>query len=267
MNATDGARHFQTSGSAYDRFMGRWSRLLGPAFADAADVRSGMSALDVGCGPGALTQVLVGRLGGASVAACDPSESFAAACFARHPEVDVRVSPAESLPFEDRAFDRVMAQLVLHFVSDAEQVAKEFRRVLRPGGLAAACVWDFAEGMQMLRLFWDAAIAIAPDAPDEVKLRFGREGEIAELWTDAGLEQVRESTLTVTSTYANFDELWAGFLAGVGPAGAWCVAQDHATQEAVRSELFARLGGPEGPFSLDAVARYAVGALPKAGHD
>jgi hypothetical protein len=95
------------------------------------------------------------------------------------------------------------------------QCIREFRRVLRPGGLAAAWVWDFAEGMEMLRLFWDAALQIDPDAPDEAQvMRCGREGEIAELLTTAGFVAVVESTLDVASSYAGFEELWSGFLGG-----------------------------------------------------
>jgi ubiquinone/menaquinone biosynthesis C-methylase UbiE len=136
MDAVEGARSFLATGRAYDDFMGRYSRQLAAPFADAAGVTAGQgqTALDVGCGPGALTAELVRRLGTAAVAATDPSPPFVAECAARHPGVDVRTGRAEALPFDSGAFDRVLAQLVLHFVGDAPQVAAEFRRVLRPGG-------------------------------------------------------------------------------------------------------------------------------------
>ena len=260
MEPTEGARSFLASGTAYDAYMGRYSRPLAVVFADATGVAAGESALDVGCGPGALTGVLIDRLGVDRVCAFDPSAPFVAECAARHPGVDVRLGRAEAIPFEDGRFDWAMAQLVLHFVSDPTQAASELIRVLRPGGRAAACVWDYSEGMQMLRAFWDAALAVDPDAPDEARaMRFGRQGEIAELLEVAGFAGVAETALEVTATYEHFDELWDGFLAGIGPAGAFCVSLTEGRRTAVHDELFRQLGSPTGAFTLKAVARYASG--------
>lgn len=262
VDEVEGARQFRVHDSAYDRFMGRYSRPLARLFADFADVRSGLDVLDVGCGPGALTEELVTRVGAGGVHAVDPSESFVAACADRHPGVEVRLGRGEAVPFDDRSVDRVLAQLVLHFVSDPERVTREFARLLRPDGLAAACVWDFAQGMTMLRVFWDAALAVRPDAPDEARtLRFGRRGEIAALFDAAGFVEIEEAELAVESRYEDFDELWHGFLEGVGPAGAFCVSLDGHDRAAVRDELFTRLGEPTGPFTLGAVARAARGRL------
>lgn len=263
MDPAPGARSFRASGDAYDTFMGRYSRPLADLFADAADLEAGLQTLDVGCGPGALTGALVRRLGPAAVSACDPSPPFVRECAARFPGVEVRSGQAEDLPFENASFDRAMAQLVLHFVSDPVQAAREFRRVLRPGGMVSACVWDFERGMEMLRLFWDAALAIDPQAPDEARtLRFGREGEIVELLDDAGFERLTETTLSVTSTYAGFDELWSGLNAGIGPAGSYCVGLPEHRRAALRTEMFDRLGSPAGAFSLSALARCASGRTP-----
>ncbi|WP_205860668.1 class I SAM-dependent methyltransferase [Phycicoccus sp. HDW14] len=259
----EGARSFQRPGEVYDRFMGRYSRALAPEFADAAGVAPGATALDVGCGPGALTGVLVERLGAPSVTAVDPSEPFVASCRARHPGVDVRVGRAEHLPVDDAAHDLALAQLVLHFTSDAAAAASEMRRAVRPGGAVAACVWDFSHGMEMLRLYWDSALAVDPDAPDEARtLRFGRAGEIVELFTAAGLVDVEETTLSVSSTYADVDELWSGFLAGIGPAGTHCLSLSDDDRARVRTELEERLGHPTESFTLGAVARCAVGRRP-----
>ena len=263
MEPVSGARTFQTTGEAYDSFMGRYSRPLAQSFADAAGVEPGMTALDVGCGPGALTGVLVHRLGADSVSAIDPSPPFVADCVRRHPGVDVRDGRAEAIPFGDACVDRALAQLVLHFVSDPAAAAAEMRRVVRSGGLVAACVWDFEVEMEMLRAFWDAALAVDTDAPDEARtLKFGAPGEIAELFGQVGLTDVAESRLAVTSTYADFDELWAGFLAGIGPAGAFCVALDDARRAKLRAEMFERLGAPTGSFTLSATALSATGNVP-----
>ena len=263
MSTAEGARTFLTTGLAYDAFMGRYSAPLAEVFVDSAGLTPGLSSLDIGCGPGALTRVLVDRLGADSVSAFDPSPPFVAECAARHPGVQVRHGRAEEIPFADGVVDSALAQLVLHFVEDAPRAAGEFRRVLRPGGVIAACVWDFAEGMQMLRHFWDAALAVDPEAPDEAQtLRFGREGEIPDLLVSAGFEDVVETTLDVGVTYSGFDELWSGFLAGIGPAGSYCVGLSEERRSAVRSGVFQRLGSPTGEFVLTARARSARGRAP-----
>ncbi|HSP28772.1 MAG TPA: class I SAM-dependent methyltransferase [Ilumatobacteraceae bacterium] len=263
MGEVEGARTFGVAGATYDSYMGRYSRVLADLFADAAGVHAGQTAVDVGCGPGALTGVLVGRLGADAVVACDPSPRFVAECAARHTGVRVELAPAESIPFETGRFDHAMAQLVLHFVSEPDQAASEMMRVVRPGGWVSACVWDFEEGMEMLRGFWDAALELDPEAPDEARtLRFGRPGEIAELFASTGLGDVVESTLQVSSSYSTFDELWQGFLGGVGPAGAYCVSLSEVEQRRLHTALFRRFGSPAGPFTLGAVARCAVARVP-----
>lgn len=261
----EGANTILTSGEAYDSFMGRYSRPLAPVFADAAGVAAGQVALDIGCGPGALTGLLVDRLGPSAVSACDPSAPFVAACSQRHPSVDVRLGRAEQLPFPDAQFDRAMAQLVLHFVTDPFVAALEAKRVLRLGDIVAACVWDFAEGMEMLRRFWDAALLVAPDAPDEARLlRFGGAGEIRELLDSAGFLDTSETVLQVSTTYSDYDELWAGFLAGIGPAGSFCVALPEDQRTRLRANLFRGIGSPAGTFTLSASARCAIGRKPPA---
>ncbi len=263
METPEGARSFLTSGAAYDAYMGRYSRLLADPFADEVGVARGHTALDVGCGPGALTGVLVERLGADAVFACDPSAPFVAECVARHPGVDVRLGRAEAPPFEDCRFDVALAQLVLHFVSDPEQAAGEMRRVVRPGGIVAACVWDFAQGMEMMRHFWDAALTLDPNAPDVARtLRFGRQGEIVELFEHAGLEHVVETTLHVSTRYDSFDEFWSGFLTGIGPSGVYCIGLSDEQRSALRHELFRRVGSPGGSFTLGAMARSAKGVVP-----
>jgi ubiquinone/menaquinone biosynthesis C-methylase UbiE len=263
MSSAEGARTFQTTGAAYDSFMGRYSKPLAVVFADSVGLIPGQTALDVGCGPGALTGVLVQRLGVDAVWACDPSPSFVAECAARHPGLDVRQGRAEELPFPADHFDAAMAQLVLHFVSDPRAASTEMRRVVRGGGLVAACVWDFADGMQMLRAFWDAAVLTNPSAPDEAAaMRFGRPGEIKELFESIGLLEVTETTLEVSSSYESFDELWTGFLAGVGPAGAYCLSLDDNERMELSQQLLKVLDEPSGRFELSATARSAKGRVP-----
>src|SRR3990172_7442031 len=153
----EGAQTFRVSDTAYDSYMGRYSDPLARELLRAAGVEPGQRALDVGCGPGALTAALVSALGPGSVAAVDPSEPFVEACRRRNPGVEVRAGAAESLPFPDPSFDAVLAQLVVQFMSDAPSGVREMRRVARPGGVLAACTWDYGDGMTMLRTFWSAA--------------------------------------------------------------------------------------------------------------
>jgi SAM-dependent methyltransferase len=251
---------FQVSGDAYDRFVGRYSTPLAVAFADTASLGSGAEALDIGCGPGALTAELVRRLGPGSVAAIDPSEPFVAECRRRNPGVDVRLGSGEALPFADRSFDAALSQLVLHFVADPAAAAAEMRRVLRPGGITAACVWDFHGGMRLIRHFWDAALTVDPGAPDEAaSLHFGRDGEIGELFTAAGFGDVTTGEIVVEATYDDFDDLWAGFTGGPGPAGAFTKSLPGDQQARLCDELRRRLGDPPGSFTLPARAWFATG--------
>jgi SAM-dependent methyltransferase len=264
MDPAPGAGTFQTSGAAYDSFMGRYSSRLAVGFADFSGVVAGSTALDVGCGPGALTRVLVERLGAEAVAAVDPSDPFVVDCSAACPGVDIRLGRAEAIPFDNDRFDAALTQLVLHFVSDPTAAARELRRVVRPGGTVAACVWDVESGMQMLRHFWDAAATVDSSAPQETQLmKFGRPGEIVDLFDKGGLHDLTETTLDAVSSYSGFDELWSGFLAGIGPAGSYCVSLDDDRRAAVRRELFDRVGSPAGAFELRATARAARGRVPR----
>ncbi len=260
MAEVEGTHTFKAPADAYDAFMGRYSRQLAPAFADYCRVQPGQRLLDVGCGPGAFAAVAIERLGLTAVSAVDPTPHFVAAARDRHPGLDVQQAPAEALPHEDGQFDVAVAQLVFHFVSDPEQGVREMSRVVRAGGTVGAAVWDFAQGMELLRAFWDASLTVWPDAPDEERtVRFGRERELADLLSSAGLEDVDETTLTISSTYESFDELWSSLLSGIGPAGAYLVTKAPDERDAVRHEMYERVGRPGGPFALDAVARVARG--------
>lgn len=246
---------FSGPAEGYDGFMGRYARPLAPLFAGFAGVERGMRVLDVGSGPGALTETLAGLLGGDRVAAAEPSPSFAAACAARVPEADVREAAAEDLPWEDATFDAALAQLVLHFMKDPPAGLREMQRVVRPGSVVIACTWDTTGRMRMLGTFWEAARALAPSAPAEVgRGRLGRPEELRELGVSAGLDAVSVEPLDVSVTYENFDDYWNPFTAGVGPAGAYCTSLDPAAQDALREECRRRLDSPESAFELPARA-------------
>lgn len=243
---------FQVSAAAYGSFMGRFSEPLAPLFIDAAGVTAGVTALDVGCGPGALTAQLVARLGTSAVHAVDPSESFVKAARARFPHVDIQQGRAESLPFSDRAVDIAMAQLVVHFMSDPVAGLREMARVVRDGGTVAACVWDHAGGAGPLALFWDGVRTLDPDHVGEADLPGTRSGQLAAIARAAGLDGIRETSLQVTATMSTFDAWWEPFTYGVGPAGAYVAGLDAASRERLRAACRQRV--PAEPFDVTATA-------------
>jgi len=250
---------FDVPGDAYDTFMGRFARVLAPAFADFSGIHSGLTVLDVGCGSGFLTVELARRHGGRSVAPVNQS-TLVEACAARVPEVDVRTASAEALPWPADSFDAALAQLVLHFLDEPVVGLAEMRRVVRPGGVVAACSWNFPE-MTLLRTFWQAAREVVPTAPSET-LQVGTLAELAELGREAGLENVEATVLDVSAGYESVEELWGSFQLGVGPAGQFCVSLVPETREAVRQEYLNRLGNPSGSFTLDAQAWAVRGNVP-----
>ena len=248
---------FDVAAEAYDRFMGRYSVLLAPQMAAFAAIRDGQRALDVGCGPGALTAELVTRLGPEAVAAVDPSESFVAAARARNPGVDVRQAPAEKLPFQTDVFNAALAQLVVHFMSDPVAGLAEMARVTRSDGVVAACVWDHGGGHGPLSLFWEAARQLDPDVDDESQRAGVREGHLAELFDAAGLREIEATTLSVSREHASFDEWWEPFTRGVGPAGEFAASLDAKRRDELREACRVRL--PSAPFVLTARAWAARG--------
>src|SRR3954452_13450604 len=228
---------FDVAADAYDRFMGRYSTLLAPVFADFAGVRGGQRAVDVGCGPGALTAVLAERLGEQAVAAAEPSESFAAAARERHPEADVRQAAAEALPFDDDAFDVALSQLVVNFMADPVAGLREMARVTRRRGTVAACVWDHAGGRTPLAPFWRAA-----GGHGESELPGAGEGKLPALFAQAGMPGADEAPLDVSVEHSTFDDWWQPFTLGVGPAGAHLARLDEDGRAELRERCRRELG-------------------------
>jgi SAM-dependent methyltransferase len=243
---------FDVAAEAYDGFMGRYSRLLSSQLADLAGVRHGQRAIDVGCGTGALTAELVGRLGPAAVAAVDPSESFVEATQQRYPGADVRHAGADELPFPDATFDATLAQLVVHLMKDPVAGLAEMRRVTRRDGVVAACVWDHGGSQGPLRLFWVAARRLDPEVDDESELPGTHEGHLAELFDAAGLREVVSAALSMSLEHPTFDSWWEPFTHGVGPAGAYLAGLDAERRTALREAC--RRQVPSEPFVITAVA-------------
>jgi ubiquinone/menaquinone biosynthesis C-methylase UbiE len=250
---------FDVDPAAYQRFMGRFSEPLAAQLVTSLGAAVTGRALAVGCGPGALTARLVERLGPAGVTAVDPSEPFVAAVRTRCPDIPVLLGAAEALPFGDDVFDLAVAQLVVHFMSDPVAGIVEMSRVTRPGGVVAANVWDHAGQGGPLAAFWRAVQDVDPSAPGESLLPGTREGQLVELFSAAGLDQVEPWTATVRARYGSFDEWWETFTLGVGPAGAYVAGLDEPQRDAVRARCAELL--PTGQFEITALAWCARGRV------
>jgi SAM-dependent methyltransferase len=238
---------FDVSETSYDNFMGRYSIRLAPAFADFAGVHAGQRVLDVGAGTGALTAELVRR--GADAAAADPSPSFVAALERRLPEIEVRAASAEQLPWPDESFDVALAQLVLTFMSDAPSGVAEMRRVVRPGGVVATCMWD-RQGMDMLAAVHRTQLEVGATGTTEARTLYRSREEIESLFAGDGFTDMQTTLLEVEREYTGFDEFWDALTDGAGPAGAWVKALDDERRAKAREELHRQVGAPSGAFTL-----------------
>ena len=248
-----------SSGSAYESYIGRWSRLVAPVFLDWLAIPPGRRWLDAGCGTGALTEAILARCEPSSVVGVDPSESFVA--HVRTTVVDARVKfevgTAAGTGLADDDVDVVVSALVLNFVPDLNAALAEARRVLSPGGVVAGYVWDYAEGMQLLRRFWDAAVAVdrAARAMDE-GARFGHAAPepLAAAFAAAGLSAVDVRSIDIPTVFADFGDLWTPFLGGTGVGPAFVASLGEAARDALRERLRASLH-PEPDGSIRLMAR------------
>lgn len=250
---------FAVAAGAYDRYMGRFSRPLAREFAQWAQIRPGMHVLEVGAGTGALTEVLVDRLGVAAVSAVEPSRSFAEALTTRVPGVPVLIGTAEQLPIAGSTFDVAVAQLVVHFMADPVRGLAEMARVVRPTGQVAACVWQTG-GRGPVDAFWEAARLVDTDVRDESRRPGVAPGHLVALFRDAGIGMIEETSLEVTVQHESFDAWWQPFEEGAGPGGAYLASRPEPVRAAVREQSRALL--PEGTFTTTAAA-WAVRGRPR----
>lgn len=249
--------------SAYDRFMGRWSRALGREVVGALAIRPGGSWLEIGCGTGALTSAICELAAPASVVACDTAADYVAYCSERlrDPRLEVVQAGTGDFPARAGGFDAVVSSLVLNFLPRPVEALGRMRVACAPGGCVAACVWDYAEGMEFLRRFWDAAVALDPAAaPLDEGRRFPicRPEALRAAFESAGLRSVAVEPIDVATEFASFDDYWGPFVDGPGPAPTYVASLSPSARERLERHLAHALAGPE-RFRLRAVAWLARG--------
>jgi ubiquinone/menaquinone biosynthesis C-methylase UbiE len=256
--------------AGYEQLMGRWSQKLAPLFIDFAGFSSGEKILDVGCGTGSLTFALAKVADLREITGIDFSPVFVEAATKRNtdPCINILQADACALPFKDGSFDRALALLVLHFVPEAGKAVAEMRRVVRPGGVVAAVVWDHLGGMPGMRMMVDTVAALG-EGGHQLRNRYcfqpmTQPGEMKRTFVEQGLADVTETELMIRMDYQNFDDFWAPIAAGEGPLGKYVATLDvvertHAG-DAVRDAYEA--GQPDGLRSFANVAWACRGIVP-----
>ena len=248
------------AGATYEDFMGRWSRRLAPRLVSWLQVPRGMHWLDVGCGTGSLADAIASHAEPASVVGCDPAQPFVE--YARAHNRDTRlafvVAGIGSLPRRPGGYGSISSLLALNFFPDPAAAVREMRAIAAPQGTVSACVWDYGDGMQFLRYFWDAASAVDPVAGNlDEGNRFplcSRE-PLAALFRDAGLKDVCCEPIEVPTAFASFEDYWRPFLGGTGPAPSYVATLDADRRAVLAGKLEETLPrGPSGTIALTARA-------------
>lgn len=257
-----------SGGIPYEQYVGRWSRLVAREFVDWLAVTDGLRWLDVGCGTGALTAAIVAGAKPAAAKGIDRSSAYVHVAREQvaHPYVTFEVGNAQSLPVESNTYDVVVTGLALNFMPDPQAALREMARAAKPGGVVAAYVWDYAEGMQMMRYFWDAAAALhahAVELDEGRRFPVCRPEPLAALFTGCGLEQVAVRSIDVPTRFRDFDDYWTPFLGGQGPAPSFVALLNEDKRDALRDSIRARLPvNTDGSIDLVARAWAARGITP-----
>lgn len=247
------------SGDDYNYLMGRWSRLIAPSLVEFAGVEDGDKVLDVGCGTGSLTLALLERGSAVRVTGVDASENFIRICRENidGDKAKLQQSDAQDLPFPDDSFDKCASLLVMNFIPNPALAVNEMKRVVRSGGTIAAAVWDYGEGMEMLRILWDEAAAMDENAvaKHERNMPLCKKGELAALWSQCGLNEVRNSALSIEMHFSSFEDYWAPFFSGIGPSGSYVCGLEKDAQAKLRDRLLQTLAGGDAQKTLKLKAR------------
>ncbi len=245
-----------SDGARYERYVGRWSRLVARELLAWLAPAPGQRWLDVGCGAGAITQTILSLAEPRAVIGVDRSEGFIAHARAATPDrrASFMLGDAQALPVESGAYDVVVSGLVLNFVPDPARAVAEMARAARPEGTVAVYVWDYAGQMQFMRFFWDAAIAVDPKARDlDEGPRFPvcHPEALEGLFSAAGLRDVTTRPIDIPTVFRDFDDYWSPFLGGQGSAPSYLASLDEEPRAAIRERLRATLPiATDGSISL-----------------
>jgi SAM-dependent methyltransferase len=255
---TSSASDIWNQGDPYERYVGRWSRLVAEPFVRGLGMPSALRWLDVGCGTGALASTLLAVAGPKEVIAVEPSEGFLALARARlGDKATLLPGHASALPLPDASVDVVVSGLVLNFVPDLPAALAEMKRVVAPGGTIAAYVWDYAQGMELMRHFWDAAVSLDAQAralDEGVRFPLCQPAALTAAFEGGDLTDVSVAPLTISTPFQSFDDYWSPFLGGQGPAPAYACSLDEPSRSALRNRLRKSLPtGPDG--SIELIAR------------
>ncbi len=268
-NVTEAEAMMFAASAGYERFMGRWSRLLAPLYISFAGVNNGHRVLDVGTGTGSAAAAVEASMPESEIVGIDPSAGFIAYAQknAKSTRSRFEVGDAQALKFKDASFDQTLALLVMNFIPDHNKAIAEMSRVTRPQGIVSACVWDYNEGMQSLRFFWDEAVALDPaiEPKDERHMKLSRQGQLGDLWRKAGLINVLEAPLVIDQAFSSFNDYWEPFTKGAGPGGAFVKSLSGDRRQQLEARIRKRLLGEaqDGPFTLKARAWCVRGEVQK----
>lgn len=255
-------------GSPYERYVGRWSRRVAPLFLAWLRVPAGRRWVDIGCGTGALCAAILDRCSPSSVAGVEPSEGFLATAKDNLAgRAALHQGSATAIPLQDASADAVVSGLVLNFVADTKGALAEMSRVARDGGTIGAYVWDYAGKMELMRHFWDAAVALDADAAklDEgPRFPLCRPEALAAHFTGAGLKDVEVTSIDIPTVFEGFDDYWQPFLGGQGPAPAYAMSLGESARARLRERIRERLPArADGSIALTARAWAARAAVAK----
>ena len=256
--------NFFTDGEAYERRMGRWSRIVGETFLDWLAVPNGLRWIDVGCGNGAFTEVLIARCAPSAVSAIDPSEGQLSYARTRPGAelAEFRVGNAQALPYPDRSFDAAAMALAISFVPDPVKAAAEMTRVVRPGGWVATYMWDLPGGGIPVEPMYRAlkSLGVAVSIPGT---EVSRQNAMRAVWEKAGLQSIDTRVIRIRVGYTDFDDFWQSYRVPEGPAGMamrkMSPSQIEQLKAAVRDELPT---GPNGHIAYEAFANAVRGRVP-----
>jgi len=255
-----------TDGKAYERLMGRWSKLAGAKFIDWLDPPQGLNWIDVGCGNGAFTEVLIARAKPAAVTGIDPSDGQIT--FARtRPNARMaqfRVADAHNLPFADKHFDAASMALVITFLSDPLKAAREIARVVKPGGIVATYMWDFPGGGFPIRPLGAAMRSLGLGEPPRPNVEASRRENMEAIWREARLQAIESTVIRIGVAFADFDDFWDSSTVPVGPSGKALAEMSPQTREQLKAKLREQLPiAADGSIAYEAFANAVKGRAPE----